>query len=215
MGVASKLVSRLTGKVIDVPEEGLEASEMKEKLDEAIERLESGEQSRNPRWMIYLSLATALMAVFAAIASLEAGAHSNDAIFEKNEAVLHQSQASDQWSFYQAKGIKATFLKAQSQSLPSTSSDLAKLLAQQAEHFNQEQADIEHRAKDLERRVAESNQRATVHIGHHHRFAISVTAFQVAIALCAIAALTRRPLLFWGGLAGGLVGAILFASGFA
>lgn len=197
-----------------MPEESLEASEIKETLDEAIERLESGEQSRNPKWMVYLSLATALMAVFAAIASLEAGAHSNEAIFEKNEAVLHQSQASDQWSFYQAKGIKATFLKAQSQSLPPMASELARNLAQQAEHFNQEQADIEGHAQALEKRVTESNQRAKAHIGHHHRFAISVTVFQVAIALCAIAALTRRPLLFWGGLAGGLVGAILFCLGF-
>jgi len=213
MRVASRLAPSLAGKVIDVPEESLEASDLKEKLDEAIERMESGERSRNPKWIVYLSLATAFMAVFAAIASLEAGAHSNDAIFEKNEAVLHQSQASDQWSFYQAKGIKATFLMAQSQSLPPMSSELAKRLAEQAEHFNQEQAGIEQRAKELEKRVVKSNQRATAHIGRHHRFAISVTAFQVAIALCAIAALTRRPLLFWGGLAGGLVGAILLALG--
>ena len=198
-----------------MPEESLEASEIKEKLDEAIERLQTGEQSRNPRWMVYLSLATALMAVFAAIASLEAGAHSNEAIFEKNEAVLRQSQASDQWSFYQAKGIKATLLKAQSQSLPPSSADLAQRLAQQAEHFNQEQVDIQRAAKNLEEQVAENNKRAMQHIEHHHRFAISVTVFQVAIALCAIAALTRRPLLFWGGLAGGIIGAILFALGFA
>ena len=198
-----------------MPEESLESSELKEKLDEAIERLETSEQSRTPRWMVYLSLATALMAVFAAIASLEAGAHSNEAIFEKNEAVLRQSQASDQWSFYQAKGIKATFLRAQSESLPPTSSELAQRLAQQAEHFTREQRDIEHAAKELEKRVVENNQRATAHIGRHHRFAISVTVFQVAIALSAIAALTRRPLLFWCGLGGGLVGAILFAFGFA
>jgi len=197
-----------------MPEESLEASEIKDKLDEAIERLETGEQSRNPSWMIYLSLATALMAVFAAVASLEAGAHSNEAIFEKNEAVLSQSQASDKWSFYQAKGIKATILKVQSQSLPPSASELAQRLSQQAEHFTQEQVNIERSAQDLETRVAESNLRATMHIGRHHRFAISVTVFQVAIALCAIAALTRRRQLFWGGLAGGLVGAILFALGF-
>jgi len=197
-----------------MPEESLEASELKEKLDEAIERLETGEQSRNPSWMMYLSLATALMAVFAAIASLEAGAHSNEAIFEKNEAVLSQSRASDEWSFYQAKGIKATILNAQSQTLAPGASELAQRLAQQAEHFTREQAIIERTARDLETRVTESNQRAATHIGRHHRFAISVTVFQVAIALCAIAALTRRPLLFWGGLAGGLLGAVLLALGF-
>ncbi len=211
----SRLASHSFAKVDAVPEDSLEASEIKEKLDEAIERMESGEQARTPKWMVYLSLATALMAVFAAIASLEAGAHSNEAIFEKNEAVLRQSQASDRWSYYQAKGIKATFLQAQSQSLPPASSDVAQRLAQQAAHYSQEQAYIENTAKKLEEQVAESNLRATAHIGRHHRFAISVTVFQVAIALSAIAALTRRPLLFWVGLAGGVVGAILFAFGFA
>ena len=195
-----------------MPEEGLEASEIKEKLDEAIERIE---EKQHPPWMVYLSLATALMAVFAAIASLESGAHSNEAIFDKNNAVLHQSQASDQWSFFQAKGIKATFLKAQSQSLPPASADLAGRLAQESERYTNEQDEIQRKARELEERVAESNRNATKHIEHHHRFAISVTVFQVAIALCAIAALTRRSLLFWIGLAGGLLGTVLFALGFA
>jgi hypothetical protein len=195
-----------------MPEEGLEASEIKEKLDEAVERLEERE---HPRWMIYLSLATALMAVIAALASLESGAHSNEAIFDKNEAVLHQSQASDQWAFFQAKGIKATFLKAQSQSLPPAASELAGRLAEEGERYANEQAAIQRSAKALEEQVAESNRRATEHIERHHRFAISVTVFQVAIALCAIAALARRSLLFWIGLGGGLLGAILFALGFA
>jgi len=39
------------------------------------------------------------------------------------------------------------------------SPDLAKRLAQQAEHFNQEQADIERRAREFERQVADGNQR--------------------------------------------------------
>lgn len=197
-----------------MPEESLEALEIREKVDEAIERLEArSESSQNPRWMLMLSLATALMAVFAAIASLESGAHSNDAIFEKNQAVLSQSQASDQWAYYQAKGIKATFLLAQSQSLPSTSSEVARHLAEDAEHQSREQAAIQLKAHELERRVSEANERAERHIERHHRFAVSVTAFQVAIALCAIAALTRRSFLFWLGLAGGLGGAVLFAFG--
>jgi len=195
-----------------MPEEGLEASEIKEQLDQAIERMEKQE---HPRWMVYLSLATALMAVVAALASLESGAHSNDAIFDKNEAVLHQSQASDQWAFFQAKGIKATVLKAQSQALAMGASDLADRLNRESDRYANEQAEIERTAREFEHRVAESNRRAAGHMERHHRFAISVTVFQVAIALCAIAALARRALLFWIGLAGGVVGAVLFVLGLA
>src|SRR4029079_10155799 len=48
----------------------------------------------------YIAISTALIAVLAAITSLLAGHHSN-------EALIEQIKASDQWAFYQAKGIKA------------------------------------------------------------------------------------------------------------
>src|ERR1700710_2984306 len=52
------------------------------------------------RWSLYLAISTAFMAVFAAIAGLMAGHYSN-------EALIEQIKASDQWAYYQAKGIKA------------------------------------------------------------------------------------------------------------
>jgi hypothetical protein len=51
-------------------------------------------------WSFYIAISTALIAVLAAITSLLAGHHSN-------EALIEQIKASDQWAFYQAKGIKA------------------------------------------------------------------------------------------------------------
>src|SRR5438270_9289540 len=96
-----------------MPEEDLETTELKERIEEGVEKaLEEGGGA--PRWTLYLSLSTAIIAVFAAIASLESGANSNDAILEKNEAVLSQSKASDQWAYYQAKGVKASLATAES-----------------------------------------------------------------------------------------------------
>jgi hypothetical protein len=46
----------------------------------------------------------------------------------------------------------------------------------------------------------------------HHRFANSVALFQVAIALGAVAALTRMRPVWYGSLALGLCGAALFLS---
>ena len=49
------------------------------------------------------------------------------------------------------------------------------------------------------------------HLLHrHHRFADSVALFQVAIALGAVAALTRIKLVWYGSIALGLSGAALF-----
>ena len=51
-------------------------------------------------------------------------------------------------------------------------------------------------------------------LDRHHRFAFSVTMFQIAIALCAIAALTRRRRLWVLGLTASAVGFALFVHGF-
>src|SRR6266436_6710828 len=53
-----------------------------------------------------IALSTALFAALAAIAALKAGATVNEALVLKTEATRLQAEASDQWAYYQAKGIK-------------------------------------------------------------------------------------------------------------
>jgi uncharacterized membrane protein YcjF (UPF0283 family) len=65
---------------------------------------ETAEHSRET-WIAWVALSTAILAVLAAIASLLSGEHAN-------EAMLNQIEASSQWSYYQAKSIKAAVLDA-------------------------------------------------------------------------------------------------------
>ena len=53
-----------------------------------------------------IALTTALLAAFGAIAALRAGGTVNEALVLKTEAGRLQAEASDQWAYYQAKGIK-------------------------------------------------------------------------------------------------------------
>jgi len=55
------------------------------------------------KWVVWVALSTAIVAVLAAITGLLAGSHADD-------AMLAQMHSSDQWAFYQAKGIKADML---------------------------------------------------------------------------------------------------------
>src|SRR4029077_13934151 len=57
------------------------------------------------KWISGVALSTAILAVLAAIASLLSGENAN-------EAMLNQIEASSQWSYYQAKSIKAAVLDA-------------------------------------------------------------------------------------------------------
>jgi len=185
-----------------MPEESLETQELKEKLDEILEHEEEG----RPKWLLPLSLSTAIIAVFAAISSLMAGSLANEALLEKNEAVLEQSRASDQWSFFQAKSIKEAIYTAQSEASGS-GTELGARLKASADRYAAEKKKIEEDAKKLQEQSEEKNKLAFEKLEQHHKFAFAVTIFQVAIALSAIAALTGKKPLWLASLlvaAGGL-----------
>ena len=83
----------------------IETENLHEAIKEELER-EGGS------FLKQISITTAILAVLAAIASLKAGATVNEALVLKTEATRLQSEASDQWAYYQAKGIKAAVQEA-------------------------------------------------------------------------------------------------------
>ena len=131
-----------------MPEEDLETAELKERIEEGVEKaLEEG--GGGPRWTLYLSLSTAIIAVFAAIASLESGANSNDAILEKNEAVLNEARASDQWAYYQAKGVKSSLANTEADLAAASNAELAVRAMAEAKRYKSEQDAIEKAAVSM------------------------------------------------------------------
>lgn len=196
-----------------MPEDELETPELKEQIDERIEEdLEAREAKA--AWIRLLSLSTAMIAVFAAVASLESGSHSNEAILEKSEAMLDQARASDQWAYFQAKGVKSAIASSNAELIADTKPTLADKLRADAKRYKAEGDAIEVKAKEFEEGVERSNTRSEDLMEHHHKFAISVTLLQIAIALSAIAALTRKKPLWFLGLAVSAGGLVMFVRGF-
>ena len=72
-------------------------------IDEVREHLEHHAHEEKNSFVSSVALSTAIIAAFAAITSLLAGGHAN-------EAMMSQIQSSDQWAFFQAKSIKAAVL---------------------------------------------------------------------------------------------------------
>jgi hypothetical protein len=191
-----------------MPEEGIETQELKEQLEEA---RENAEEQRAP-WLTWLSLSTAVIAVLAAIASLESGDHANEAIVLKTDATLTQSAADDAWSFYQAKSTQEDMYRAL---LPlSPRPEVAAEWTRQANEEGAKKAEHKAEALRLSDEVKAADAESRHHLELHHRFAKSVTIFQVAIALAAIAALARKRWLWWVSLAVGALGAAFLVFGF-
>lgn len=153
-----------------------------------------------------VALTTAVLAALAAVAALRAGATVNQALVLKTEATRLQSEASDQWAYYQAKGVKAAVQEATRASWLAIGKEPPPDHADRARRYAAEQQAIAEAAREKEKE-RDARSREADHLLHqHHRFAAAVAFFQVAIAVGAVAALTRQRLVWLGSLAIGAAG---------
>ncbi|HJV23796.1 MAG TPA: DUF4337 domain-containing protein [Holophagaceae bacterium] len=167
-------------------------------------------------WLNLLALTTVILAVAATLSTFKGGGFST-------RSVLRQSQASDQWAFYQAKSIKGNLYemevvrlardvkaleaeKGGAVRLEEARKALEEAKAKVAK-YDQEKAEIKAKAETLEKeRDGAMRQGAP--------FGLAVIFLQIAILLSSIAALLKKKPIYFAGLAVGVVGLVYFANGF-
>ena len=117
--------------------------------------------------------------------------------------MLDQIKASDQWNYYQAKGIKGALLSGKVELLNHFEKAVSGKDEEKLKEYRQEQSKIYDEAKEKE---ASSR----THLKKHEVLARSVTLFQVAIALGAISVLSRRKYFWFVSLGFGVIGVGFF-----
>jgi len=182
----------------------IETEKLHEAIKEEMER-EGGTFLRQ------ISLTTAVLAVLAALASLRAGATVNEALVLKTEATRLQSEASDLWAYYQAKGIKAAVQEASRTPWLAMGKTPPLQYQEKVKRYGEEQAGIQKNARNKERERDEKLKESDQLLHEHHSFADAVALLQVSIALGAVAALTRYRLVWYGSLLAGVAGIAFFA----
>lgn len=180
----------------------VDTDKLREQIDQEIER-EGG------RFIRMIALTTAILAALAAIASLEAGATVNEALALKTEATILQTQASDQWAYYQAKGIKGAVASATAASWRAAGKAPPTEIESNVTRYGNEQKAIADSARTKEHERDARSEEAEVLMHQHHGFAYAVAMFQIAIALGAVAALTRARLVYALSLLSGAAGLVL------
>lgn len=160
-----------------------------------------------PRGMAgQLAVITAILATVGAMFSYMGGATQADAGLFKNDAAIKKTEASNQWNYYQAKSSKQNL------------SELALELAPEARkgfyldeirRYKSEKAEIKLAAEKLEGDSTAFDKMSAEKMHQHHRWAQATTALQIAIAMAAIALLTRRRWLEIGVLGMSAVGIVL------
>lgn len=152
-------------------------------------------------WLGRAALASAIIAVCAALAAMLAGQHAN-------EAMIDQIKSANDWNYYQAKGVKAGVLQSKV--------ELLKQLGREKEESTEDLKKLDEYKKqqdEISKEAKEHQQGSEHHLRLHEFYARAVTMFQVAIALGAVAILSRKRRFFFASLGLAAVGLGFFAQG--
>ncbi len=182
----------------------VETEQLREAVHEELEK-EGGS------FLKQIALTTAILAAFAAVAALLAGSTVNEALVYKTEATTLQAQASDQWTYYQAKGIKRELQQMAPNAWLAAGKAAPPHYAEEADRYRREQQQIDAKARELEHRRDERSREADHLLHSHHGYANAVALFQVSIALGAVAALSRSRWVWYASMTAGGAGIVLFA----
>ena len=167
------------------------------------------------KWLNYLALTTVILAVCATLSTFKGAGYST-------RAVLSQSQATNQWAYYQAKGIKGYLYEIQKEALElefkkdkirgaktlqEEYEQKIDLYAQKMKKYDGEKAEISKEAKRLETLRDDAQKHSGV-------FGLAVIFLQIAILLSSIAALMKKKVVWIIGMGAGAVGVVYFVNGF-
>jgi Domain of unknown function (DUF4337) len=162
-----------------------------------------------------VAMITAVFAVVLAIASL-------GGTYNMKEMLMAQQQASNQWSYYQAKVIREHLYRSQSMLLETMLLDrgttmkaeakervegMIKTMGAEEKRYNEEKKEIEKEAKKLE------NQR-DLHRAKDPFFEFGEVLLQIAIVMSTIAILTHSARVFSFALGSAILGALFALNGF-
>ena len=170
---------------------------------------------KREHWVNYLALTTVILAVCATLSTFKGGGNST-------RSVLSQTQASDQWAFYQSKSIKSYLYELQADQLKlDLAARGASLPPEVAQQFRAKIESYEGKLKKYEGEKATIEKEARRIEGvrddaalHGRQFGLAVIFLQIAILLSSIAALLKLKPVWFVGLVAGLVGIVYFANGF-
>ena len=142
-----------------------------------------------------LAVMTAVIATVGALFAYMGGATQANAGLFKNEAAIKKTEASNQWNFYQAKSSKQNLAELAVELAPDTRKAF---YAEEVKRYNVEKKEIKTVAEKFEAESKDWDKKSEEQLHQHHRWAQATTALQIAIAMAAIALLTKSKRFAYG-----------------
>jgi hypothetical protein len=170
------------------------------------DRAAQKEKERREGWTKYTSLSLVFIAVRAAVATQWMGKYSGRVLVCLNDSTFHQAEASDQWSFYQAKSIKQNLYEVAREQLGANgaggqSGAVEAKLTERAGRYEQEKTKIQEEARLLERKRDAARKSADEASRKAGSMGLAVSIYQIAIALGSICLVTKKRSLWYVAIA--------------
>ncbi|WP_243349142.1 DUF4337 domain-containing protein [Parabacteroides sp. FAFU027] len=173
-------------------------------------------EEKKEKWLNYLALSTVLIAVCATLSTFKGGGYGS-------KALMNQTNAANQWSYYQSKSIKSYIFENQKDNLElqrdllagspnskAISTEYQKKIDtynEKLKQYDADKADIKAKAEAFEK------ERDNCQL-HSSAFGIAVIFLQIAILLSSVAALIKKKILWILSIGVGVAGVLYFFNGF-
>ena len=169
------------------------------------------DKEKRDSWTKYVSLSTICLAVLAAIATQKGGGFTTATMKALNEATFNQAEASDQWAYYQAKGIKQSIYELERDRVANEGVADAKELAglsAKITKYDGDKKDSSAQAKAYEAKRDEARKLAEDVSKQGRKLGLATTIFQISIALGGVCLVVKKRWLWAGSLILGLAATV-------
>jgi len=167
--------------------------------NQTAEKAKAEAQAQQERWTRYAALSMAFIALIAGYTMSRGGDCASRMTKDLSEATYNQTQASDQWSFYQAKAQKQLLTELEINLRSLTKADDASVdeLKKKTARYDKEKADIKATAEKFEgvRNIYRAD--AEKMAGLAARFGKAAQTFQIGLAIGGLCLLSKKKWLWF------------------
>ncbi|HEX3808250.1 MAG TPA: DUF4337 family protein [Rhizomicrobium sp.] len=179
---------------------------------EAHEHREHAEHAAHEKdpFIASVSITIAVLAVLAAAAGSMENVEGGRAITASSEAVLLQDRATDAWNEFQADSLKRHMYEIAADTVAAKADGYRKSASGEAGKQKGSQALAKKDEEERDRLAAES----ATHENRENWLTGATTLIEIGIALSTVAIITRRKAFWFGAMALGVVGVVLFGAAY-
>lgn len=160
-----------------------------------------------------VAVATAIIAVLAALGTLFAHHRSISALSSKNQAILTQARATDSYNAYEARQIRTNIYRALLATDLVHDAQTKARLETAADSENTSTPQLLERARALEKQAEDDDHRAERILRSYETLQFATTAFEISIVLVSIAAIAGTRIFLGVGCGLTTLGLVLFLIG--